>query len=137
MTVYIKVSYHEQDDGRILKPAMRQQYIMSLAPIAFLNDELKAELSMKIKEEADDDEVQCCSLEVPIEATYKDSNTYTIKVRKYDMGSPGDFLKWREKLNEQIKNNGFARNYEMVMNVAQAALTGRSLDAFVKERRAQ
>jgi hypothetical protein len=40
-------------------------------------------------------------------------------------------------LNEQIKNNGFAGNYEMVMNLAQAMLTGRILDAFVKERRAQ
>jgi hypothetical protein len=53
------------------------------------------------------------------------------------MGSPDDFLKWQTTLNEQIKNNGFSRNYEMVMNLAQAMLAGCSLDAFVKERRAQ
>jgi hypothetical protein len=46
-------------------------------------------------------------------------------------------FKWRTTLNGQIKNNGFARNYEMVMNLAQAMLAGRSLDAFVKEIRAQ
>jgi hypothetical protein len=40
-------------------------------------------------------------------------------------------------LNEQIKKNGFAGNHEMVMNLAQAMLSGRSLDAVVKERRAQ
>jgi hypothetical protein len=40
-------------------------------------------------------------------------------------------------LNEQIKKNGFAGNYEMVINLAQSMLVGRSLDAFVKERRAQ
>jgi hypothetical protein len=53
------------------------------------------------------------------------------------MGSPEDFLKWSTKLNEQIKKNGFAGNYEMVMNLAQAMLPGRSLDAFVEEIRAQ
>jgi hypothetical protein len=44
---------------------------------------------------------------------------------------------WRITLNEQIKNNGFTGNYEMVMNLAQAMLAGRSLDAFVKEIRAK
>jgi hypothetical protein len=58
MTVYSKVSYDEQDDGRILKSARKQQYII-FAPIAFLNDELKAELGMKTKKEEDEDEVQC------------------------------------------------------------------------------
>jgi hypothetical protein len=43
MTVYSKVSYDEQDDGRILIAARKQQYIMFPAPIVFLNDELKAE----------------------------------------------------------------------------------------------
>jgi hypothetical protein len=42
MTVYSKQSYEDQDDGRILKAARKQQYIMFPAPIAFLNDELKA-----------------------------------------------------------------------------------------------
>jgi hypothetical protein len=54
-----------------------------------------------------------------------------------DYRSTEDFLKWRTTLNGQIKNNGFARNYEMVMNLAQSMLAGRSLDAFVKEIRAQ
>jgi hypothetical protein len=49
MTVYSKHSYEDQDDGRILKVARKQQYIMFPAPIAFLNDELKAELGMKFK----------------------------------------------------------------------------------------
>jgi hypothetical protein len=49
MTVYSKHSYEDQDEGRILKAERKQQYIMFPAPIAFLNDELKAELGMKSK----------------------------------------------------------------------------------------
>jgi hypothetical protein len=49
MTVYSKQIYDYQDDGCILKAARKQQYIMFPAPIAFLNDELKAELGMKSK----------------------------------------------------------------------------------------
>jgi hypothetical protein len=49
MTVYSKQSYEDQDDGHILKAARKQQYFMFPAPIAFLNDELKAELGMKSK----------------------------------------------------------------------------------------
>jgi hypothetical protein len=94
MTVYSKVSYDEQDDGRILKGARKQQYIMFPAPILFLNYDLKAELGMKTKKEEDEDEVQFCSLKVPIDATYKDSKNYTIKIWKYYMGTPDDFLKW-------------------------------------------
>jgi hypothetical protein len=67
----------------------------------------------------------------------KDSKTYTVNIWRYDMGSPEDFLKWWTTLNEQIKNNGFAGNYEMIMNLVQALLAGSSLDDFVKERRAQ
>jgi hypothetical protein len=51
MMVYSKQSYEDQDDGRILKAARKQQYIMFPAPIAFLKDELKAELGMKSKKE--------------------------------------------------------------------------------------
>jgi hypothetical protein len=40
MTFYSKESYDDQDDGRILKVARKQQYIMFSAPIAFLNNEL-------------------------------------------------------------------------------------------------
>jgi hypothetical protein len=47
MTVFSKENYEDQDDGRILKAASKQQYIMFPAPIAFLNDELKAALGMK------------------------------------------------------------------------------------------
>jgi hypothetical protein len=137
MTVYSKVSYDEQDDGRILKASRKQLYIMFPGPIAFMNDELKSELGMKTKKEYDEDEVPFCSLKVPIDAADKDSKTYNVKIRKYNMGSPEDFLKWRTIFNEQIKNNGFTRNYEMVMNLAHAMLSGRSLDNFVKERRAQ
>jgi hypothetical protein len=81
--------------------------------------------------------VQFCSLKVLIDATDKDSKTYTANIRKYGMGTPEDLLKWRTTLNEQIKNNGFAGNYKMVVNLAQAMLGGRSLDAFVKEGRSQ
>jgi hypothetical protein len=49
MTVYSKVSYDEQDDGRVLKAAKKQQYIMFHAPIVFLNDELKADMGMNTK----------------------------------------------------------------------------------------
>jgi hypothetical protein len=51
MKVYSKHSYEDQDDGRILKAARKKQYLMFPAPIAFLNNELKAELGMKLKKE--------------------------------------------------------------------------------------
>jgi hypothetical protein len=40
-------------------------------------------------------------------------------------------------LNEQMKNHGYKKNYDMVMNLAQEMLAGRSLEAFLNERRAQ
>jgi hypothetical protein len=81
--------------------------------------------------------LQFFSLKVPIDAADKDSKTYTNKIRKYGMGLSEDFLKWQTTLNDYIKNNGFAGNYEIVMNLVQVMLVGRSLDAFLKERRAQ
>jgi hypothetical protein len=54
MTVYSKQSYEDQDDGRILKAARKQKYILFPAHIAFLNDELKAELGMKPKKEEEE-----------------------------------------------------------------------------------
>jgi hypothetical protein len=78
---YSKVSYDEQDNGRIFNAARKQQYSLFPAPIAFLNDELKAELGMKTKKEEDEDEVQFFSLKVTIDATDKDSNTYTINMK--------------------------------------------------------
>jgi hypothetical protein len=49
MTVYSKQSYEDQDDGRILKAARKQQCSMFPAPIVLLNNELKSELRMKSK----------------------------------------------------------------------------------------
>jgi hypothetical protein len=48
MTAFSKYNY--EDDGRFMKSARKQQYIMFPAPICFLDDELKAELGMKKKE---------------------------------------------------------------------------------------
>jgi hypothetical protein len=46
-------------------------------------------------------------------------------------------LKWRLILNEQMKNHVYNASYDMVVNLAQAMLMGRSLEAFLNERRAQ
>jgi hypothetical protein len=137
MTVYSKQSYEDQDDGRILKAARKQQYIMFPAPIAFLNDELKAELGMKSKKEEEEDDAKFCSLKVPMDHEDKESKTYVVKAKKYDSGMPEEFLRWRLILNEQMKNHGYNANYDMVMNLAQSMLAGHSLEAFLNERRAQ
>jgi hypothetical protein len=63
--------------------------------------------------------------------------TYMVKIKTYDSGTPEEFLKWRLTLNDQVKNNGYVSNYDNVMNLAQAMLAGRSLEAFLNERRAQ
>jgi hypothetical protein len=105
------------------------------APISFLIDELKAELGMKTKNDEEDD-TKFFSLKVPIDPADKDSKTFIVKIHKYDTGAPEEFLKWRMRLLEQIKANGYGGNYDMVMNLAQAMLHGRGLDAFVIERRA-
>jgi hypothetical protein len=55
MTVCSKQNYEDQDEGRIMKAARKQQHIMFPVPISFLNDELKAELGMKSKKEKEDD----------------------------------------------------------------------------------
>jgi hypothetical protein len=136
MTVYSKQSYEDQDDRRILKAARKQQYIMFPAPIAFLNNELKAELGMKSKKEEEEDYAKFCSLKVPMDHTDKESKTYVVKVKKYDSGTPEEFLIFRLILNEQMKSHGYA-SYDMVMNLAQAMLVGHSLEAFLNERRAQ
>jgi hypothetical protein len=137
MTVYSKQSYEDQDDGRILKAARKQQYIMFPAPIAYLNDELKEELGMKSKKEEEEDDAKFCSLKVPMDHEDKESKTYVVKVKKYDSGTLEEFLKWLLILNEQMKNNGYTASYDMVMNLAQSMLVGRSLEAFLNERRAQ
>jgi hypothetical protein len=140
MTVFSKQNYEDQDEGRILKAARKQQYILFPAPISFLNDELKTELGMKARkeeEEAEADDAKFCSLKVPIDHEDKESKTYMVKVKKYESGTPEEFLNWRLTLNEQVKNNGYDANYDNVMNLAQAMLVGRSLETFLNEKRSQ
>jgi hypothetical protein len=127
MKVYSKQSYEDQYDGQILKAARKQQFIMFPAPIAFLNDDLKPELGMKSKKEAEEDDAKFCSLKVPVDHKDKDSKTYVVKVKKYDTGTREEFLRWRLVLNEQMKNHGYSGNYDMVINLAEAMLAGRSL----------
>jgi hypothetical protein len=137
MTVYSKQSYDDQDDGRMFKAARKQQYIMFPDPIAFLNGELKAELGMKPKKEEKEDYAKFFSLKVPMDHEDKDSKTYVVKIKKYDTGTPEEFLRWILVLNEQMKTHGYSGNYDMVINLAQAMLEGRSLEAFLNERCAQ
>jgi hypothetical protein len=94
MTVFSKENY--EDDGRIMKVARKQQYIMFPAPIYFLDDEFKAERGMKRKEKEKEEETSdnYCSLKVPIDHTDKESKTYTMKVKRYDSGPPQEFLRW-------------------------------------------
>jgi hypothetical protein len=87
MMVFSKENY--EDDGRIIKAARKQQYIMFPAPISFLDDELKAELGMKVKKEKEEETSDdYCSLKVPINHTDKESKTYTVKVKRYDSAPP-------------------------------------------------
>jgi hypothetical protein len=107
-------------------------------PISFLNDKLKAEIVMKSKKEKEDNaDDEFCSLKVPIDHEDKESKTYTVKVKMYDSGSPEEFLKWRLILAEQVKNNGYGDNHDRIMNLAQAMLAGRSLEAFLNEKCSQ
>jgi hypothetical protein len=120
-----------------LKAARKQQYIVFPPPIAFLNDELKAELGIKSQKEEEESDAKFCSLKVPMEHEDKESKTYVVKVKKYDSGMPEEFLKWRLILNEQMENHGYSADYDMVMNLAHAMLTGRSLKEFLSQRRSQ
>jgi hypothetical protein len=82
MTVYSKHNY-EEDDGRIMKAAKKQHYILFPVPISFLDDELKVELGMKTKKEKEDETRDAfCSFKVPIDHDDKDSKTYTVKVKR-------------------------------------------------------
>jgi hypothetical protein len=89
--------------------------------------DLKAELGMKSKKEEKDADDEFFSLKATIDHEDKESKTYMVKVKKYDTGTPEEFLKWRLTLNGQVKNNGYDTNYDNVMNLAQAMLAGRSL----------
>jgi hypothetical protein len=104
------------------------------APIAFLNDKLYSELGIKTKKEEEEaDDAKFCSLKVPMDHEDKGSKTYVVKVKKYDSGTPEEFLKWRLILNKQTKNHGYTGIYDMIMNLAQAMLAGRSLESFLNE----
>jgi hypothetical protein len=135
MTVFSKENY--EDDGRIMKAARKQQYIMFLAPIYFLDDELNSELGMKKKEKEKEEETSenYCLLKVPIDHTDKESKNYNVKVKRYDSGLPEEFLKWRLILSEQIKKNGYEDNADNGMNLAQSMLAGRILEACINEKR--
>jgi hypothetical protein len=76
-------------------------------------------------------------LKVPIDHEDKEYKTYVVKVKKYDSGTPEEFLQWRLILNEQTKTNGFAGKHDMIMNLAQVMMTERSLEAFLTDRRTQ
>jgi hypothetical protein len=137
MTILSKHNY-EDDDGRIMKAARKQQYIMFPGPISFLDDELKAELGMKEKKEKEEETSgNFCSLKVPIDHEDKDSKTYTMKVKIYDSGSPEEFLKWRLILAEQVKNKGYTDNPDNIMILAQAMLVGRNLEEFLNKKSSQ
>jgi hypothetical protein len=60
-----------------------------------------------------------------------------VKVKRYDSESPEEFLKWRLILSQQVKNNGYGKNHDNIINLAQAMLAGRSLEAFLNEKRSQ
>jgi hypothetical protein len=107
------------------------------SPISLLNNELKTELRMKSKKEEEEDDAKYFSLKVPMDHEYKDSKTCVVKIKKYDTGTPEEFLRWILVLNEKMKNHGYSGNYNLVMNLAQAMLAGRGLEAFLNERQAQ
>jgi hypothetical protein len=99
---------------------------------------LKAELGMKVKKEKEEETSDnYCSLKVPIDHTDKESKTYTVKVKRYDSGPPEEFLKWRLILAKQVKNNGYGDNAYIIMHLARAMLAGRSLEAFLNDKRSQ
>jgi hypothetical protein len=76
-------------------------------------------------------------LKVPIDHTDKESKNYTVKVKMYDSGPPEESLNLRLILSEQIKNNDYEDNADNSMNLAKAMLEGRSLEAFINEKRVQ
>jgi hypothetical protein len=138
MTVFSKQNYEDQDEGGIMKAARKQYYIMFIAPISFLNDELKSELGMNSKKEMEDDaDDEFFSLKVPIDHEDKESKPYTVKVKRYDSGSPEEFLQWRLILDEQVKNNGYGENHDNIMNLAQAMLAGCILESFLNDKCSQ
>jgi hypothetical protein len=71
---------------------------------------LKAELGMKAKKKKEEETCDnYCSLQVPIDHLDKELKTDTVKVNRYDSGTPEEFLKWRLILEEKVKNNGYRK----------------------------
>jgi hypothetical protein len=70
-------------------------------------------------------------MKVPMDQEDKDYKTYLVKIKKYDTGTPEEFLRWRLTLNDHIKNHDYSGNYEMIMNLTQAMLAGRGLESFL------
>jgi hypothetical protein len=66
---------------------------MCPAPTVFLNYELKAELGMKTKKGEEEDDAIFCSLKVCMDHEDKDSKTYLVQIKKYDTGTPKEFLR--------------------------------------------
>jgi hypothetical protein len=122
-----------------MKAARKQQFIMFPVPISYLDDELKAELGTKKREKEKEEETSenYCLLKVPTNHTDKESKTYTMKAKRYDSGPPEEFLKWSLILADQIKKYGYGDNADNSMNLAQAMLARRSLEAFLNEKRSQ
>jgi hypothetical protein len=50
-----------------------------------------------------------------------------VKIKKYDTGTPEEFLRWGLVLNEQVKNHGYSENYEMVMKFVPSNVGGTQL----------
>jgi hypothetical protein len=94
-------------------------------------------MKKKEKEKEEETSENYCLLKVPIDHTDKESKMYTVKVKRYDSGPPEEFLKWCLVLAEQSKNNGYGDNADNSMNLAEAMLAGRSLEAFLNEKRSQ
>jgi hypothetical protein len=93
---------------------------------------------MKAKKEKEDETSDAfCSLKVTIDHEDKEPKTYTVKVKRNDSGSPEELLKWRLILAEQVKNNCHTDNPDNIMNLAQAMLAVRSLEAFLNEKHSQ
>jgi hypothetical protein len=70
---------YEYDDRRIMKTARKQQYIIFPAPISFLDDELKAELGIKAKNEKEEETSDnFCLLKVRIYQDDKQSKTFEV-----------------------------------------------------------
>jgi hypothetical protein len=137
MTVFSKHSY-EEDDEHIMKAAGMQQHIMFSAPPFFLRRQVERRTQHEGGKKRKDETSDCfCSFKVPIDHKDKESKTYTVKVNRYDTGSPEEYLKWRLILAEQVKNNGDTDNPDNTMNLAHAMLVGRSLEAFLNEKRSQ